>query len=417
MLYRRSPSRHLPSLRLAFLALAATAVFAAVSAAAPSLSQRQEDVQSRLEEARLHAEQARTKEARIAQAITATSERIDVVEGEASAAAEELRRAEVTLANSERELARLARELERLTQRLEALRRELAAGQRLLADRVVAIYTSDEPDLIGVALGAGSLEDLIDRIEMQQAILNQDTSLIRQISELRARVGEDRATTERLEKRQTIETRRLAAVTNERRSAYANVAAKRDALAALRGERQRSLAAVTVDRKRFEAEAQALQAESARISQLIAAAPPPPPSPPSSSASASPALAPSSGVGGAFIWPVRGVLTSPFGWRWGRMHEGIDIGAPADATVIASAAGYVIYAGWMSGYGLLVLIQHSGGVVTAYAHNSSVAVGVGQAVAQGQQIASVGCTGHCFGDHVHFEVRVGGAPTDPMGYL
>ena len=252
---------------------------------------------------------------------------------------------------------------------------------------------------------------------MQQAIVNQDASLVRQIGELRARVRKDRAKTDELESRQELETRRLAAVTSKRRDAYTAVAAKRDALAALRGERQRSLAGVTVDRKRFEAEAKALQAESARITRLIASAPPPPSSPLSSSVSASPASAPPSGAGGAFIWPVRGVLTSPFGWRWGRMHEGIDIGAPAGATVVASASGYVIHAGWMSGYGLLVLIQHPGGIVTAYAHNSSVAVGVGQAVAQGQQIASVGCTGHCFGDHVHFEVRVGGAPTDPMGYL
>lgn len=416
MLYRRFPSRHLPVLHFALLAIAATAVFTAVSAAAPPLPKRQQDVQAQLERARLHAEQARTKEGRIAAAITETSEQIDVVEGEASAAAEELRAAEASLARSERELARLAAELERLTRRLKVLRRELAAGQRLLSDRVVAIYTSEAPDLIGVVLEADSLEELIDRVEMEQAIVNQDTSLVAQISELRARVGKDRAKTEQVEKRQAIETRRLAAVTNERRSAYAAVAEKRDALAALRGERQRSLAAVTVDRKRFEAEAQALQAESARIAQLIASAPPPSP-PPSPPGSASSAPAPPSGAGGAFIWPVRGVLTSPFGWRWGRMHEGIDIGAPAGATVVASASGYVIHAGWMSGYGLLVLLQHPGGVVTAYAHNSSVAVSVGQPVSQGQQIASVGCTGHCFGDHVHFEVRVGGSPTDPMGYL
>lgn len=389
-----------------------TAVFSAVSAAAPPLSQRQQDVQTRLEEARRHAEEARTKEDRLAEAITATSEQIDVVEGEASAAAEELRKAEATLTRSERELARLARELEQLTQRLKALRRELAAGQRLLADRVFAIYTSDEPDLIGVVLGADSLEELIDRVEMQQAVVGQDTSLVRQISELELQVGKDRVRTKQVQTRRAIETQRLAAVTSERRSAYETVAAKRDALAALRGERQRSLASVTVDRERFEAEAQALEAESAQITQLIAAAPAP-----SSSVNASSAPAPSSGAGGAFVWPVRGVVTSPFGWRWGRVHEGIDIGAPAGATVVASGSGTVIHAGWMSGYGLLVLIQHGGGVVTAYAHNSSLAVGAGQAVSQGQQIASVGCTGHCFGDHVHFEVRVGGAPGDPMGYL
>lgn len=71
----------------------------------------------------------------------------------------------------------------------------------------------------------------------------------------------------------------------------------------------------------------------------------------------------------------------------------------------------------MSGYGNLVVIQHAGGIATAYAHNSSNAVSVGQPVVQGQTIASVGCTGRCYGDHVHFEVRVNGTPVDPLGYL
>ena len=110
-------------------------------------------------------------------------------------------------------------------------------------------------------------------------------------------------------------------------------------------------------------------------------------------------------------------MTSPYGQRWGRLHSGIDIAAPAGTPVAASASGQVVYAGSMGGYGLLVVIQHAGGIATAYAHNSGLSVSVGQSVAQGQTIASVGCTGTCFGDHVHFEVRVGGSAVDPMGYL
>ena len=108
---------------------------------------------------------------------------------------------------------------------------------------------------------------------------------------------------------------------------------------------------------------------------------------------------------------------SPFGQRWGRLHSGIDISAPAGTAIAASASGQVVYAGSMSGYGLIVVIQHPGGIATAYAHNSSISVSVGQSVSQGETIAAVGCTGHCFGDHVHFEIRVGGSPVDPMGYL
>jgi murein DD-endopeptidase MepM/ murein hydrolase activator NlpD len=103
--------------------------------------------------------------------------------------------------------------------------------------------------------------------------------------------------------------------------------------------------------------------------------------------------------------------------RWGRMHEGIDIGVGYGTPIHAAAAGRVVYAGWMSGYGNLVAIDHGGGISTAYGHQSSIAVSVGQIVAQGETIGYVGCTGHCFGPHLHFEVRINGAPVDPLGYL
>jgi murein DD-endopeptidase MepM/ murein hydrolase activator NlpD len=103
--------------------------------------------------------------------------------------------------------------------------------------------------------------------------------------------------------------------------------------------------------------------------------------------------------------------------RWGRMHEGIDIGVGYGTPIHAAASGTVIYCGWMSGYGNLVAIDHGGGLSTAYGHQSRIAVGCGAHVSQGQVIGYVGCTGHCFGPHLHFEVRINGAPVDPLGYL
>jgi murein DD-endopeptidase MepM/ murein hydrolase activator NlpD len=117
------------------------------------------------------------------------------------------------------------------------------------------------------------------------------------------------------------------------------------------------------------------------------------------------------------IWPVDGPVTSPFGWRWGRMHTGIDIGVPYGTPIRAAAAGTVIYCGWEQGYGNFVVIDHGGNLATAYAHQSQIAVACGQQVAQGDVIGYVGCTGHCFGPHLHFEVRVDGNPVDPLGYL
>jgi murein DD-endopeptidase MepM/ murein hydrolase activator NlpD len=99
------------------------------------------------------------------------------------------------------------------------------------------------------------------------------------------------------------------------------------------------------------------------------------------------------------------------------MHEGIDIAVPSGTPVVASASGTVIVAGWMGGYGNLVVVDHGNGIATAYGHNTSVTVGVGLSVSQGQLIAYSGNTGHSTGPHVHFEVRVNGSAVDPLGYL
>ncbi|URR34580.1 peptidoglycan DD-metalloendopeptidase family protein [Thermosynechococcus sp. HN-54] len=120
-----------------------------------------------------------------------------------------------------------------------------------------------------------------------------------------------------------------------------------------------------------------------------------------------------------FIWPARGVLTSGFGPRWGRMHRGIDIAAPIGTPIYAAAAGVVTYSQWNSGgFGNLVEIRHADGTLTLYAHNHRNLVRVGQYVEQGQQIAEMGSTGRSTGPHVHFEVHPqGGGAVNPMIFL
>ena len=119
-----------------------------------------------------------------------------------------------------------------------------------------------------------------------------------------------------------------------------------------------------------------------------------------------------------FLRPVHGPITSPFGMRWGRMHTGVDFGAPAGAPISAAGRGAVSFAGWNAGgYGNLVVIDHRLGYQTWYAHMSSVAVHVGQSVSGGTRIGYVGATGHATGPHLHFEVRHDGIPVDPAPYL
>ena len=119
------------------------------------------------------------------------------------------------------------------------------------------------------------------------------------------------------------------------------------------------------------------------------------------------------------IWPAAGYVSSPYGLRFNgtEFHQGIDIAADMGTPIVATADGVVTAAGWNGGYGNMVDIDHGGGIVTRYGHASAVAVTVGQQVRRGEVIAYVGSTGRSTGPHVHYEVRVNGAPVNPAGYL
>ncbi len=128
--------------------------------------------------------------------------------------------------------------------------------------------------------------------------------------------------------------------------------------------------------------------------------------------------APAARVPVRFIWPVKGVITSRFGRRHGRWHDGVDIAAPRGTPVHAAADGVVIYADRrLTGYGNLVIIRHAHELFTAYAHNERMLVKQGERVRRGQVIATVGATGRATGPHLHFEIRIGARPVDPLAYL
>ena len=118
-----------------------------------------------------------------------------------------------------------------------------------------------------------------------------------------------------------------------------------------------------------------------------------------------------------FIEPTEGVLTSAFGSRWGRVHNGIDIGGEDGTEILAADSGRVVYAGWLDGYGNCVTIDHENGFETAYAHCSELVISEGEYVAQGQKIAHMGSTGNSTGPHLHFEVKKDGEYLDPLNYV
>jgi murein DD-endopeptidase MepM/ murein hydrolase activator NlpD len=156
-----------------------------------------------------------------------------------------------------------------------------------------------------------------------------------------------------------------------------------------------------------------------RLIFLLAPENAPEPEPQSSGAAHADARPP---AGGARLrWPLVNVprtIGSPFGARDGRAHEGVDLPAPTGTPVIAAADGEVVYVGdGIRGYGNLVVLQHPGDLLTVYAHNSAVYVTQGQSVRAGDRVAAVGQTGRASGPHLHFEVRQGQIPRDPMSYL
>jgi murein DD-endopeptidase MepM/ murein hydrolase activator NlpD len=285
-----------------------------------------------------------------------------------------------------------------------------------LNKRVVEIYTSDPTEPLSVVLEAASFGDLLDQLEFLSDIGRQDERLASEVKQAKLDMRDLRQATRRTRNAQVQTTREVEVRTEEQRAVRDRLAWNQRELATARRDKQATLADVREDKSEALEHMDELEAESAALSARIQAAQTTSQSR-STSRSTSysmPARTPSAS---GFIWPVHGVVTSIFGWRWGRMHEGIDIAVASGTPVVSAAGGMVIVAGWMGGYGNLVVVDHGNGIATAYGHNTNVAVSVGQAVAQGQLIAYSGNTGNSTGPHVHFEVRVGGAAVDPFGYL
>ncbi|MFW6281765.1 MAG: peptidoglycan DD-metalloendopeptidase family protein [bacterium] len=118
-----------------------------------------------------------------------------------------------------------------------------------------------------------------------------------------------------------------------------------------------------------------------------------------------------------FMYPIKTRITSKYGPRWGRMHEGIDFAAPMGSPIRAVSSGRVVFSGWVDGYGKVVIIEHQKGLRTLYAHNSKLLVREGEMVGKGEVICRSGNTGNSTGPHLHFEVQVNGRPENPLNYL
>jgi murein DD-endopeptidase MepM/ murein hydrolase activator NlpD len=352
-------------------------------------------------------EGANRKEAVLTDQIEAVTGKIRGLQDDVDQAQARVSTLEGELVVYKNRLARLSQLLDLQTQKLNLLTRQHRVAEERLNRRLVAIYQSDAPDTVEVVLTATSLAEVLDQLDYMHDVGRQDLRIATDVRRAKIAMRRTRARTVTTRKQVAATTAAVEVRVDEQRAVRDRLVADQTALASARADRHRSLVAVrsqeATDRKHVEN----LQAESAQLMARIQAAQA------RSSTGGTPTVRSSSG----FIWPASGVVTSGFGWRWGRMHEGLDIAASYGAPISAASSGTVIYAGWMGGYGNLVVIDHGGGLATAYGHQSSIAVSSGSQVSQGQTIGYVGSTGHSTGPHLHFEVRVNGSAVDPMGYL
>ncbi len=364
----------------------------AVLALAVAGGARAQDLQTQLDQREAELDQQRDRKGVLSSELADYNDQVDQLAGEVAI----LRNREaIVVAELRRVQARLNREKERL----EMLKVQLRRSLNVLRQRLVGIYRSGDPDLLTVMLESDGFDDLVSRYEYLRRIEEQDASIVGRVRTLRdgTRVTVERVTADRNEiedKKAELERTRIQLEERE-----AELAAVRDSKAA-------ALDTVNSQIEKLEGDVSHLQDQ---IQQQIQEA---------SSTSVTPLEAgPVQGASGGWIWPVTGTLTSPFGYRWGRMHEGVDISVPEGTPIRAAKPGNVILAAYTGGYGNYTCVDHGGGLSSCYAHQASYAVSPGDQVAQGEVIGYSGNTGSSTGPHLHFEIRVNGSAVDPLGYL
>ena len=378
------PSR---GLTVIAVAIAALVVGLALVARAPA-----EDLNGKLDAKQAELDQAKEKKGVLTTEISRYNDQIEQLTGEVAAlrtreaaVQEELDQAEAELAAEQHDLRILRERLDRTVKALE--------------DRLVDIYMADEPSAISVVLQSDGYDDALGRYEYLQRIQDRNSEIVGRVRELR---DDTAATVERV--RATRDS--IAAKKAELVRTREQLQAREAQLDAARARSKKALTRIDGHVDHLESDVSDIQK---KIQEQLAAA-----------GGVSPLPAgPIQGGSAGFIWPVNGPIVSGFGMRWGQPHEGVDIAVPAGTPIRAAKDGTIAFTqseAESGGYGNYTCIDHGGGLATCYAHQSSFAITSGS-VQQGDVIGYVGCTGHCFGDHLHFEVRINGTAVDPMGYL
>ena len=390
---------------LALLGLALALVVVA-PAAADDPSDDKAAVDARIAALQAGIVQSKAQEGVLTSQLSAVAAEVGSAESAVEDAEAAVAALEAELSSARIRLDQLAARLATQTRKLERLRDEYDRAVAVLGARVRAAYIDEPPDMLAFLVSASSFDEVIDNVELLNRIGRQDQRIAHQVQRARARTAAERSATIATKREQAATVSVISARTDEARAARDGLAEERDRLAAVESLKQSALTDTRETREGYLHEVESLLAQSAALAEQIRGA--------QRGAGTTGDGQPSAA---GLIWPCDGVVVSGFGMRWGRMHEGIDIGCAYGTPNRAAAGGTVIYAGWLGGYGNLVVVDHGNGLSTAYAHASSILVSVGQSVSQGQTVSLVGSTGNSTGPHLHFEVRVNGVAVDPLPYL
>lgn len=350
-----------------------------------------DDLEDQLADLQWQAEEQQAKTNEASAKVENVSERLRQIQ-------EELRVATAEYKEVKGQLDSVEDKISDNTELLQKTEADLKVKNKKLQQRVRDIYINGQISYVDVLFGAKDFADLMTRMDVLKRIIKHDYDLIMKVKEEKATVENTRA---QLEKDKA-----------EAEVLVTDAQAKKAKVEDKESEQQVLLDQAIYDRDTSERMYEEIMAASQEVANMIRR---------SQMSSAGYSGAPA-GAGG-MIWPISGPITSEFGWRThpifgtARFHSGLDIGGDYGMPIYAAASGTVIYAGWISGYGNAVIIDHGGGVTTLYGHNDSLNVSEGENVAQGQVIAMCGSTGNSTGPHCHFEVRENGEPVSPYGYL
>ncbi len=395
-------------LAAAALPLVLWAILPLGSAGQSSKQQELSELQSKIDRARAKIGKKKGAERVLTTQIAGYSRRIRKLQGAITRLSARQQVVEIDLDAKRSELERLQGDLRTERARLVRLRKRLTESRAMLRKRLVEIYKAEKPDFITVVLNSDGFADLLERGEFIARISDQDRRIVKLVSNAKSDSTRSEKRLSRLEERQETVTRIVQQRRDEIASIKMELIGTRVGYTRTKDGKAAALTKVRGDRAQLEDHIKSLQAASNRITGQL------------NSAQQQNGDLPIRQGSGSMIWPVGGALSSPFGFRWGRLHAGIDISAGEGTPIHAADDGRVVLmqgTGSSGGYGNYTCVQHTRSMSTCYAHQVRFGTSLGANVGKGQIIGFVGNTGHSFGAHLHFEVRVNGAPVNPLNYL